>query len=190
MHIFADRQAFGSAPVHWHAWPGVVQVDPETAVQSAFVQQSLLEMQEFETLQKVSPPGHWQVPPGIGQISSGTAQSEQHVLAGMQMLPAMHACCPAGHDSPHAVDPPTVLQVWLGPQAFPQAPQLSGSVLRFAQYGAPPPSSPASSPAVPESPAGPAPSAPPAASPEPPPASGSGPASGGALHSVSGGVHE
>jgi hypothetical protein len=75
------------------------------------VQQSLLEMHEFEALQYVSPPGHWQVPPGIGQISSGMGHVEQHVLVGMQTSPAMQASCPAGHERPHAVEPPTVLHV-------------------------------------------------------------------------------
>jgi hypothetical protein len=104
-----ERQTL-SPFVHWQACPGVGHVAPATEPQSAAVQQSLLEMHEFEAAQNVSPPGHWQVPPGFGQISPGMGQVAQHVLVGMQTSPAMHASCPLGHDSPHAVLPPTVLQ--------------------------------------------------------------------------------
>jgi hypothetical protein len=132
--LFVDRQAL-SPLAHWQAWPGEGQVAPLIAAQSAVVQQSLLEMHEFDALQMASPPGHWQAPPGCGQISPVTGQLalEQHVLLGMQTSPAMHACCPAGHERPHAVAPATVLQVWLRPHALPQAPQLLLSVPRFAQ---------------------------------------------------------
>jgi hypothetical protein len=81
------------------------------ALQSAVVQQSLLEMHEFEALQNVSPPGHWHLPPGCGQIWPLMGQSEQHVLLGMQTSPAMHGCCPVGHVRPQAVEPPTVLHM-------------------------------------------------------------------------------
>jgi hypothetical protein len=108
--LFVDRQTL-SPFAHWHAWPGVGHVEPATEAQSATVQQSLLEMQEFEAAQNVSPPGHWHVPPGMGQISPGMGQSAQHVSVGMQTSPAMHACCPDGQLRPHAVEPPTVLQV-------------------------------------------------------------------------------
>jgi len=111
------------------------------------VQQSLLEMHEFEAMQRVSPPGHWQVPPGIGQISPGTkGQSEQHVPVGMQTSPAMQASCPPGHVNPHAAVPATTAQVWFAAHTVPQAPQLLLSVPRFAQYGAPPSPAPESVP--------------------------------------------
>src|SRR5277367_153223 len=107
-------------------------------------------------------------------------QVAQQVLVGMQTSPAMHACCPVGHESPQAVEPPTVLQVWFGPHTVPQAPQLLLSFVRFAQYGAPASSSLASTSGGLESPPDVAPSPePPAASPELPPPSGMGPASGG-----------
>src|SRR5580698_7851306 len=98
-------------------------------------------------------------------------QLAQQVFVGMQTSPAMQATIDVGHESPQAVEPPTVLQVWLGPQTLPQAPQLLLSVERFAQYGAPPPSPPV----PPESSSGAASSPPP--SPEPAPLSTDPPAS-------------
>jgi hypothetical protein len=134
MQVLPERQAL-SPFGHWHACPGVGHVEPATPAQSAWVQQSLLEMHVpgVVAVHSVSPPGHWHIPPGIGQTWSGTGHDAQHVPEGMHVSLAMQGSMPPGHERPHAVVPATVLHVWLAPQTFQQAPQLLLSLVRFAQ---------------------------------------------------------
>jgi hypothetical protein len=161
------------------------------AMQSAVVQQSLLEMHELVFVQIRSLFGHAQAPPGAGQISPGTGQSPllQQLLAGMQVPLAMQSLSPA----PQAQLP--LLHVCIGPHTLPQAPQLFGSLFVLAQYGCVGP--PASVAAPPESTK---PASEPLASPPlvassapvsaPPVASMPVPPSGGRPHSVSPPLHE
>ena len=111
--------------------PGVAHVAPLSPAQSALVQQAALEMHDMLPMHSFSPDGHAHTPPGMEQTWPVMVHSPvlQHVPTGIQVPEAAQATWPAGHEPAEQVP---FMHVPV-PQLLPHAPQLDGSLFRFAQ---------------------------------------------------------
>jgi hypothetical protein len=100
MHQPIARHGF-SPDAHWHAWPGVLQVEPARPVQSALVQQAPAEMHAPRPGHSRSPAGHSQEAPGWGHTCPVCSVVEQSALvqqlsSGIQPALALHMRSPGG----------------------------------------------------------------------------------------------
>ena len=114
-----------------HVPPAMAHVSPLSVAQSAFVQQAALEMHDMLVMHCFSPEGHAHTPPGIEQTWPVMVHSPvlQHVPMGIQVPEAAQGTWPAGQEPAEHVP---FMHVPV-PQLLPHAPQLEGSLFRFAQ---------------------------------------------------------